>query len=107
MKILFTFPGQGTQHPGMLQNLPGTELAQAREVLGAEADTLDTPMALQHTRAVQLSLLIAGVAWSHELERRGVSPDIVSGLSIGAYPAAVLCRGAGFCRRAAARGAAR
>ncbi|WP_337018919.1 malonate decarboxylase subunit epsilon [Leclercia sp. AS011] len=91
MKILFTFPGQGTQHPGMLHNLPGTELAQAREVLGAsEVDALDSPAALQHTRAVQLALLIAGVAWARELERRGVAPDIVSGLSIGAYPAAVL-----------------
>lgn len=90
MKILFTFPGQGTQHPGMLQNLPGTELAQAREVLGAQADRLDSADALQHTRAVQLSLLIAGVAWARELERLGVSPDIVSGLSIGAYPAAVI-----------------
>lgn len=91
MKILFTFPGQGTQHPGMLQNLPGTELAQAREVLGAsEVDALDSPAALQHTRAVQLALLIAGVAWARELERRGVAPDIVSGLSIGAYPAAVI-----------------
>ena len=90
MKILFTFPGQGTQHAGMLQNLPGTELAQAREVLGAEVDTLDTPEALKHTRAVQLSLLIAGVAWARELEHRGVTPDIVSGLSIGAYPAAVV-----------------
>lgn len=90
MKILFTFPGQGTQHAGMLQNLPGTELAQAREVLGSEVDALDSPAALQHTRAVQLSLLIAGVAWAWELERRGVSPDIVSGLSIGAYPAAVV-----------------
>lgn len=74
----------------MLQNLPGTELALAREVLGAEANTLDTPDALQHTRAVQLALLIAGVAWARELERRGVAPDIVSGLSIGAYPAAVI-----------------
>ncbi|ECI0412279.1 malonate decarboxylase subunit epsilon [Salmonella enterica subsp. salamae] len=90
MKILFTFPGQGTQNPGMLHNVPGTELAQAREVFGAEADTLDSPDALQHTRAVQLALLIAGVAWARELERRGVSPDIVSGLSIGAYPAAVV-----------------
>ena len=41
MKILFTFPGQGTQHPGMLQNLPGSELAQAREVLGDEVNALD------------------------------------------------------------------
>jgi len=90
MKILFTFPGQGTQHPGMLQHLPGSELAQAREVLGAEADQLDSPDALQHTRAVQLCLLIAGVAWARELMRRGVSPDIVSGLSIGAWPAAVI-----------------
>ena len=90
MKILFTFPGQGTQHEGMLQNLPGTELAQARDVLGAEVDTLDSSEALKHTRAVQLSLLIAGVAWARELERRGVVPDIVSGLSIGAYPAAVV-----------------
>ncbi|ECE3499113.1 TPA_asm: acyltransferase domain-containing protein [Salmonella enterica subsp. diarizonae] len=64
MKILFTFPGQGTQHPDMLQNLPGPELAQAREVLGAEADGLDSPDALKHTRAVQLALLIAGVAWA-------------------------------------------
>lgn len=90
MKILFTFPGQGTQRASMLQDLPGTELAIAREVLGAEADLLDSPEALQHTRAVQLCLLIAGVAWARELERRGVTPDIVSGLSIGAYPAAVI-----------------
>ncbi|RAU34188.1 malonate decarboxylase subunit epsilon [Enterobacter sp. RIT418] len=90
MKILFTFPGQGTQHEGMLQNLPGTELAQAREALGTEVDTLDSAASLSHTRGVQLSLLIAGVAWARELERRGVTPDIVSGLSIGAYPAAVI-----------------
>lgn len=77
-------------------------------MLGAEADTLDTPMALQHTRAVQLSLLIAGVAWSHELERRGVSPDIVSGLSIGAYPGSGGSPGAlDFADAPAARGAAR
>lgn len=34
--------------------------------------------------------MISGVAWARELERRGVTPDIVSGLSIGAYPAAVI-----------------
>ena len=28
MKILFTFPGQGTQHPGMLKALPGTVRAR-------------------------------------------------------------------------------
>ena len=73
MKILFTFPGQGTQHAGMLQNLPGTELAQARAVLGGGGRYPGhARCALTHTRAVQLSLLIAGVAWARELERRGV-----------------------------------
>ena len=90
MKILFTFPGQGAQHPGMLQHLPGPEKEQARAVLGAEVDVLDSSDALRHTRAVQLSLLIAGVSWARSLEQRGVTPDIVSGLSIGAYPAAVV-----------------
>ena len=96
MNILFTFPGQGTQRPGMLQHLPGHEMAEAREVLGAEADTLDSPEALKHTRAVQLSLLIAGVAWAREMQRRGIEPDLVSGLSIGAYPAAVIAGALAF-----------
>ncbi len=65
MKILFTFPGQGGQRPGMLAALPDREaiLTQARAVLGNEVATLDSADALQHTRAVQLCLLIAGVAW--------------------------------------------
>ncbi|NDJ59118.1 malonate decarboxylase subunit epsilon [Enterobacteriaceae bacterium 4M9] len=92
MKILFTFPGQGTQRPGMLHDLPaGADiLSQARQVLGDEVDTLDTPQALKHTRAVQLALLIAAVAWARELERRGVVADMTCGLSIGAFPAAVV-----------------
>lgn len=60
MKILFTFPGQGTQHPGMLQNLPGTELAQARRCWAQRPIHSDTPMALQHTRAVQLFTVDCG-----------------------------------------------
>lgn len=92
MNILFTFPGQGTQRPGMLQNLPERDaiMAQVRTVLGDETDLLDTHSALRHTRAVQLCLLIAGVAWARDLERNGVEPDMVSGLSIGAFPAAVI-----------------
>ncbi|SUB14628.1 Malonyl CoA-acyl carrier protein transacylase [Pantoea agglomerans] len=92
MKILFTFPGQGTQRAGMLQHLPDGDalLNSVRAVLGDETDQLDSADALRHTRAVQLSLLICGVAWARELIRRGVKPDIVSGLSIGAFPAAVI-----------------
>ncbi|WP_171997905.1 malonate decarboxylase subunit epsilon [Cronobacter sp. JZ38] len=91
MKIIFTFPGQGAQRPGMLQQLPDEEtLREARDVLGDELATLDTPQALRHTLAVQLALLIAGVASARALMAQGVMPDMVSGLSIGAYPAAVM-----------------
>lgn len=92
MKILFTFPGQGTQNPGMLRHIPDRDaiLGEVRAVLGDETDKLDTPDTLRHTRAVQLCLLIAGVAWARELIKQGLKPDIVSGLSIGAFPAAVI-----------------
>ena len=71
MKILFTFPGQGGQRPGMLAMIPDREaiLTQARAVLGDEVATLDSADALQHTRAVQLCLLIAGVAWARDSVR--------------------------------------
>lgn len=91
MKTLFTFPGQGTQRPGMLQLLPRDETWQvAHQVLGDELLQLDSAAALQHTRAVQLALLIAGVSAARQLIASGVQPDMVCGLSIGAYPAAVI-----------------
>lgn len=98
MKILFTFPGQGTQRPEMLQRLPQNSdiMSRVRAVLGDETDSLDTTDALKHTRAVQLCLLIAGVANAQELERNGVVPDIVCGLSIGAFPAAVVAGALSF-----------
>ncbi|WP_039028788.1 malonate decarboxylase subunit epsilon [Leclercia adecarboxylata] len=92
MKILFTFPGQGTQRAGMLQHIPDREaiLNDVSAVLGDETYQLDSEASLKHTRAVQLCLLIAGVAWARELIAHDVKPDMVSGLSIGAYPAAVI-----------------
>ncbi|WP_226067265.1 malonate decarboxylase subunit epsilon [Dickeya zeae] len=92
MKILFTFPGQGAQYVGMLQQLPAESsvLDEAVAVLGDEVYQLDTPQALRHTRAVQLCLLITGVAWARALMARDLMPDMVSGLSIGAFPAAVI-----------------
>jgi malonate decarboxylase epsilon subunit len=98
MKILFTFPGQGTQRAGMLQTLSkdGDIMSRVHAVLGDEADSLDTPEALKHTRAVQLCLLIAGVARAKALEHHGVRPDMVCGLSIGAFPAAVVAGALSF-----------
>lgn len=95
MNILFTFPGQGPQVPGMLHRLPENPLTQdlltqASMALGSDILLLDTADALRSTRAVQLCLLIAGVVWAKQLEAEGVRPDFCSGLSIGAFPAAVM-----------------
>ena len=62
-------------------------LDEASAALGEDVRQLDSARALASTRAVQLCLLIAGVAHARLLER---TPDYVAGLSIGAYPAAVI-----------------
>ena len=95
MSALWAFPGQGAQQPGMLQALPDapvvqTCIEQASVALGEDVRLLDSAEALQNTRAVQLCLLIAGVAAARVLSERGHRPDMVAGLSIGAYAAAVV-----------------
>jgi malonate decarboxylase epsilon subunit len=71
-------------------------LQEAESVLGESLDKLDTPGALQSTRNVQLCLLIAGVAGARLLMADAPSPDFVAGLSIGAYPAAVIAQALSF-----------
>ncbi|WP_417357966.1 malonate decarboxylase subunit epsilon [Gallaecimonas pentaromativorans] len=95
MSAVFTCPGQGAQRPGMLQKLPAHPAAQAvaacaEAVLGLTLGALDSPQALGHSRNVQLSLLINSVAWGRYLLSEGCKPRFVLGLSIGAFPAAVL-----------------
>ncbi|MBK5001441.1 malonate decarboxylase subunit epsilon [Pseudomonas sp. S31] len=93
MSSLFAFPGQGAQQAGMLQRLPeGSQalIEAASDALGEPVLALDSQQALQSTRAVQLCLLLAGVAWARWLMQRSPAPDYVAGLSIGAYPAAVV-----------------
>ena len=93
MSSLLVFPGQGAQQPGMLARLPGETLNEASDWLGEDVTQLDSAEALRSTRAVQLCLLIAGVAASRQL---AMAPDYVAGLSIGAYPAAVVAGALGF-----------
>lgn len=99
MSSLFAFPGQGAQQVGMLQHLPdgaGPLLEEASDILGQQALALDSQQALQTTRAVQLCLLLAGVAWARWLMQCSPAPGYVAGLSIGAYPAAVTAGALGF-----------
>ncbi len=93
MSSLLVFPGQGAQRTGMLQALPASILDEASDVLGEDVRAFDTARALTNTRAVQLCLLITGVAHARLLE---CIPDYVAGLSIGAYPAAVIAGALGF-----------
>lgn len=95
MSTLWAFPGQGAQQPGMLHALPEAPvmqacIEQASAALGEDIRLLDSAEALQNTRAVQLCLLVAGVAAARLLGERGHRPDYVAGLSIGAYAAAVV-----------------
>jgi malonate decarboxylase epsilon subunit len=95
MSTLFTFPGQGAQRPGMLHRLPdhpeaGRTIAEAADALGEDPLRLDTAAAFASSFAVQTCLLLAGVATARVLAAYGARPDMVAGLSIGAYPAAVV-----------------
>jgi malonate decarboxylase epsilon subunit len=95
VSILFTFPGQGAQRAGMLHALPPMEAArhtleQASDTLGRDVLKLDSEAALASSVAVQIALLVAGVAMSRCLVDLAGPPDAVAGLSIGAYPAAVV-----------------
>jgi malonate decarboxylase epsilon subunit len=94
MSVAFLFPGQGSQRPGMLHELPGHPVArdmisQSTEVLGRDVLDLDTPEVLGSTVATQLALLVAGATTARILVKEGGGADFVAGHSVGAFAAAV------------------
>jgi malonate decarboxylase epsilon subunit len=94
MSIAFLYPGQGAQFAGMLHQLPEHRkvhetLREASQILGRDVLTLDTETALSSTVPVQVGLFVSGVAVSGALQAEGFEPDVVVGLSVGAFAAAV------------------
>jgi malonate decarboxylase epsilon subunit len=94
LSIAFLYPGQGAQFAGMLHQLPehskvDETLHEASEVLGPDVLLLDTDTALASTVPVQLGLFVSGVAVTYALQAEGIKPDVVAGLSVGAFAAAV------------------
>jgi malonate decarboxylase epsilon subunit len=94
MTVAFLFPGQGSQVPGMLHSLPDhpdvtRTLDEASTALRLDVRDLDSADSLKSTLSVQLALLTAGVAVARALATEGVEAEAVSGLSVGAFAAAV------------------
>ncbi len=97
MSLALLFPGQGSQHPGMLGALPESPAVSAvlRESLAWLADPglpteIDNATALRDTTNVQLALLIAGVACARALtDDHSLTPQFVAGHSVGSFAAAV------------------
>ncbi|WP_042302147.1 malonate decarboxylase subunit epsilon [Paraburkholderia kururiensis] len=99
--LALLFPGQGAQSARFLHRLPEhaavrETLAEASDVLNQDVLALDTAEALHSTVAVQIALMVAGVAVWRALEREGLHAQICAGLSVGAYPAAVSCGAVAF-----------
>ncbi|GAB2888109.1 malonate decarboxylase subunit epsilon [Paraburkholderia jirisanensis] len=99
--LAYLFPGQGAQTEGFLHVLPDhpaatATLDEASDVLGLDVLTLDTAAALRSTVAVQIGIVVAGVAITRALAAEQLTPEISAGLSVGAYPAAVSCGALAF-----------
>ena len=95
MASIWVYPGQGVQRSNMLHDLPQTALVKeylerASDALKADVLMLDSPTALQSTRAVQLCLLISGVVSSALFIAANITPEHVAGLAIGAWSVAVV-----------------
>lgn len=95
MSIAFIFHGQGSQSPGMLHQLPdhpavARTLDEISDVLDSDVRTLDSEDSLESDVSVQLALLAAGVATARALMEQNIRPAAVSGLSVGAFTAAVI-----------------
>ncbi len=101
MRNAMLFPGQGSQSPGMLREMPHHPavtkvLERAEVILGQKVFDLDSLTSLRSTRNVQTALFLAGVASFHIAEAENCKIDAVAGLSVGAFAAAVACGAATF-----------
>jgi len=101
MMLALLYPGQGAQSAGFLHRLSPqgaviSTIEEASDVLSLDVLSLDTDAALQSSVAVQISLVVAGVAIARRLAEAGIEAPVHAGLSVGAYAAAVGCGAMAF-----------
>jgi malonate decarboxylase epsilon subunit len=94
--LALLYPGQGAQTPGFLHRLPAhavvtSTIEEASDVLAIDVSTLDSSDAVRSSVAVQIALVVAGVATQRRLADAGIEAQAHAGLSVGAYAAAVGC----------------
>ena len=98
MKIAFIFAGQGSQYIGMgkelYNNIPACKevFDKAREALDFDIKELifnGDSEELNITENTQPSILITSIAAMKALEKKGLKPSVVAGLSLGEYSALV------------------
>lgn len=108
-KVVFMFPGQGSQYPGMGRGLyaaepvyagvidMGVEILKplidtdlARILCDADVSDEDAAQALRETRLTQPALFLTEVATARLWQARGVVPDAMIGHSVGEFAAAVV-----------------
>lgn len=99
--LALLYPGQGAQSAGFLHRLPphpvvDATIVEASDVLSLDVRTLDSSDALRSSVAVQISLVVAGVAIERRLADSGIEAQLHAGLSVGAYAAAVGCGSIAF-----------
>jgi len=93
--ITFAFPGQGSQFPSMLNDLPSSYLSQIKEDVIDALDfnlfeAVENESELDKTSITQPAILLASyLQFKYLTETTSIKPDLLCGHSLGEYSALV------------------
>ena len=101
--LAFTFPGQGSQRPGMGQPWVGHDswelVTEASDISGRDVGQLlldADAEELRDTRNAQLTTFVSSLMVLDAVERLGIEPSLCAGHSLGEYTALVATGALGF-----------